>query len=320
MSSLVLEGICQKIVGECVALRRGESCVLVRDFEATELHRALEAAIRSRGGVPLVASLPEAAYVDGPLAARLETVMRAGDVVLISTREIFPHAPRRTATESGARLLSMCMVSEEMALRALDLDYHQLSRTTKRAAELVSRSSEIVIRSKAGTDIRMNIADRTVTYVDGLALDSGRSTMLPAGVVAVAPSPQTAEGTAILDGSIHGIGLLRDPVAIAVKAGRVETIEGADDAEALRRMFDTADENARCIAEVGLGTNPKATYTGNLVEDERVSGSGHIGFGRNTHLGGDIESVLHTDATLRRPTIYLDGETIIDGGRLLFRD
>lgn len=317
MGVLGLEQICQKIIGECVGLKEGESCLLVRDFDPTELHSALEAAVRHYGGIPIVISLPERAYLSGPLPARLETAMLSGDVVIINTKELFPHAPRRSATNTGARLLSMCMVSEEMALRALDLDYDQLSRVTSRAADSLSHSSEIVLRSRAGTDIRMNIRNRAVTYVDGLALDSGRSTMLPAGVIAVAPSRETAEGRLVLDGSIHGLGLLRDPVFMTVKKGRVAVIEGGEQARELSSMLDAADENARCIAEVGLGTNPKAIYTGNLVEDERVRGSGHIGFGRNTHLGGHIESILHTDATIRKPSIYIDGQTIVDEGRLL---
>ena len=317
MSVASLEGICHKIICECVALKQGESCLLVRDFDQTELHRALEAAIRDYGGLPIVMSLPDNAYLDGSLPSRLETAMLSGDVVIINTKEIFPHAPRRSATNAGARLLSMCMVSADMALRALDLDYDQLARVTRRAADLLARSSEIVIRSEAGTDIRMDTTDRPVTYLDGLAREPGKSTGLPAGVVALAPRPDTADGQVILDGSIHDIGLLREPVALTVKKGRVETIDGGEEATALLRMLDGADENARFVAEVGLGTNHKATYTGNLVEDERVSGSGHIGFGRNTHLGGQIESMLHTDATIRKPSIYIDGEAIVEEGRLL---
>src|SRR4030042_3288161 len=108
MSALAVEQICQKIVGECVGLKKGESCLLIRDFDTTELHRALEAAIRNNGGIPIVVSIPETAYVAGPLPPRLETAMTSGDVVLINTKEIFPHGPRRPATDAGARLLSMC--------------------------------------------------------------------------------------------------------------------------------------------------------------------------------------------------------------------
>jgi len=317
MDALTLEQVCLQVVNDCTNLDSGEFCLLVKDYETSELHRGLEAAIRGCGATPLILSLPEETYVEGPPSEKLERVMKSADVVLICTKEIFPHALRRAATKTGARLLSMCTVTEEMALRTLPVDYGQLSRVTKRAAELFSQASEVLIKSRAGTEIRMDIGGRQVTHVDGLALEPGSSTMLPAGVVALAPVPETAEGRVILDGSIHHIGLLRQPVVLTVKSGRVQAIEGGEEAEELRGMLDGADENAWCVAEVGLGTNPSAAYIGNLVEDERVGGSGHIGFGRNTHLGGDIESTLHTDATIRTPSIYLDGEAIVSEGRLV---
>ncbi len=317
MSAPTIEQVCQKIVAECLRLQKGEFCVLLKDLETSNLHRGLEAAIRSRGGIPFVLGLPEAAYLSGPVSPRLLAAMTSGDAVLINTRELFPQGPRKSATEAGARLLSMCTVAEEMALRALDVDHAQLSQVTRRIASLLSQASTLLVRSKAGTEIRMEITNRPVTYLDGLAWEPGTSTGLPAGVVALAPLPNTAEGVVVLDGSIHSIGLCEKPVALTVKQGRIDTIEGGPEAEALLSMLHSADENARCIAEVGLGTNPKATYTGNLVEDERVLGSGHIGFGRSTHLGGDIKSALHTDATLRKPSIYLDGKPILDEGRLV---
>lgn len=317
MDALTVEQVCRKIVDECTRLDSGEFCLLIKDFETSELHRALEAAIRACGASPLVLSLPEEMYLGGSPPERLETVMRSADVVLICTKEIFPHALRRAATKTGARLLSMCTVTEEMALRALPVDYDHLSFVTKRMADLFSQASEVLITSEKGTEIRMDVTGNPVAYFDGLAREPGQSTALPAGVVALPPLADTAEGRIILDGSIHSIGLLRRPVTLAVKKGRIESIEGDEEAEALRSMLDAADENARCIAEVGLGTNPKATYVGNLVEDERVGGSGHVGFGRNTHIGGTIESLLHTDATIRKPSIYLDGESIVRQGRLI---
>jgi aminopeptidase len=211
----------------------------------------------------------------------------------------------------------MCTVIKEIALRALDVDYGELSRVTRSLADVLSQASEVLIRSQAGTEIHMAITGQPTVYFDGLAREPGKSSVLPAGVVATIPLPETAEGKLVLDGSIASIGLLRNPVTLTVKRGRIEEIQGAKEAQELLRILEAADENARCIAEVGMGTNPKAIYTGNLVEDERVRGSGHIGLGGNTHLGGAIESSLHIDATVRKPSIYLDGETIVSEGNLI---
>jgi aminopeptidase len=316
MNNLTMEQVCRQVVEDCTRLQRGEFCLLLRDSESSELQRGLESAIQQCEAIPLVLAIPEEAYLQGSVSPRLESAMTSGDVILIATRQIFPHALRRRATETGARVLSMCTVTEEMALRALPVDYDELSAVTKRVADLLSQASEILITTQAGTQIRMGIADQRVTYLDGLAREPGSSTALPAGVVALPPLPESAEGRIVLDGSIHSLGLLRNPVILSVRRGRIEAIEGDEEAEKLRRLLDSADENARCIAEVGLGTNPRATYVGNLVEDERVRGSGHVGLGANAHLGGTIESSVHIDTTMRKPTIYLDDEIIVSAGRL----
>jgi aminopeptidase len=317
MNAPTIERVCQKIVKECIGLDKKETCLLVKDLETSELHHGLVAAIRAYGGVPLVLGLPEEAYLQGPLPRGVEAAMVLADVVLICTKKIFPHKPRKVAAEAGARVLSMCTVTKEIALRALHVDYDELSRVTRSLADALSQASEVLIRSQVGTEIRMAIMGRLTVYLDGLAREPGQSSVLPAGVVATVPLPETAEGKVVLDRSIASIGLLKNPVSLTVKRGRIEKIQGNEEAEELLRILEAADENARCIAEVGLGTNPKATYIGNLVEDERVRGSGHIGLGRNTHLGGAIESSLHMDATIRKPSIYLDGQIIVREGNLI---
>jgi leucyl aminopeptidase (aminopeptidase T) len=317
MNARTLEQVCRRIISECTGLDRGEVCLLVKDLETSELHRGFESAILACGGVPLVLGLPETAYVPGPLPKAVEPAMTSADVVLLCTRELFPHAPRRAATQAGVRLLSLGTVTEEMALRTLDVDYEELSRVTRGVVDAVAQASEVLITSRAGTEIRMAIADQPVIYLDGLAQEPGSSSVLPAGVVATLPVPETAEGKVVLNGSIVSIGLLEKPITLTVERGRVTDIQGAEEAERLLAIQEAADENAWCIAEVGLGTNSRAIYTGNVVEDERVRGSGHIGLGGNVRLGGTIESSLHLDATIRKPTIYLDGQVIVRDGNLL---
>ena len=317
MNTSALERVCRKVVGECTGLHSGEVCLLVKDLETSALHRAFESAILACGGVPLVLNLPEEAYVRGPLPKGVELIMTSADVVLLCTRQLFPHAPRRAATQAGARLLSLGTVTEEMALRALDVDYDELSRVTRGVADAITKASEVLITSQAGTEIRMSIADQPVTYLDGLAREAGKSSALPAGVVATLPVPGSAEGKVVLNGSIVSIGLLEKPIILTVERGRVTDIQGEEEAERLLEILEAADENAWCVAEVGLGTNPRAIYTGNVVEDERVRGSGHIGLGGNVRLGGTIESSLHLDATIRKPSIYLDGQVIVRDGTLL---
>lgn len=320
MNAPSIKQVCRKIVTECIRLKQRETCLLIGDLEASKLVQGLEAAIAASKAVPLVFRLAEADYLNGPIPQELERAILGADVILICTQGIFPHRPRRLAAEAGARVLSLCSVTEEMALRSLDVDYDQLSQVTRDRADALSQASEVLIRSKAGTEIHMAITNRPAVYLDGLAREPGEASALPAGVVAALPLPESAEGRVVLTGSIASIGLLKAPVTVTVKKGRITDIRGRAEAERLLEILAAGDENSRCIAEVGFGTNPKASYIGNLVEDERVRGSGHIGLGGNTHLGGMIESSLHIDATIRKPSIYLDGESIVSEGNLTIRE
>jgi len=304
-----------RVVRECTAVEKGERCLLVTDHGDTGIRRALEGAVRSCGGTLAVAELSAGDYRDGRVPAGLGEEMASAEVVYVLTRGIFPHRPRREAARAGARVLSLCMVDDTMALRALDVDYAELSRATRKLAEILSSAGEALVTTPSGTELRFGLGGGPVLWIDGLAREPGQASALPAGVAAVLPFPGTAAGRIVLDGSLASVGLLEEPVVLEVEGGRVVEIRGGAAAGVLRRAL-RQDANASFVAEFGMGTNPRAARTGNLVEDERVRGSAHFGFGGNVHLGGTVASSVHLDGTLREPTVYLDSRPIVKDGKL----
>ncbi|MEM2832734.1 MAG: aminopeptidase [Candidatus Caldarchaeum sp.] len=312
-----LQELCLRVLDQCVAIGKGESCLLITDLRASSLSHALGKAVLVRGGVLSVLSLPKEVYTKEPLPRNVEAALTSSEVVVIHTRYLFPQQPRRLAAKAGARVLSLCAVTEDMALRALNVDYDKLSTITHKLAEMFACAQEIHIKSGNGKEFCAKIANQPVIYLDGVVRMPGQISALPAGVVATLPIPGSAQGRVVLNGSLTGFGLLDEPVVLEVKSGRVVRISGGKEAKKLERLLRNADEGAWHVAEIGLGTNPKAVYTGNLVEDERVLGSAHVGLGRNTHLGGMIKSSLHLDGTIRYPYVYLDGKLIACNGSLV---
>ena len=71
----------------------------------------------------------------------------------------------------------------------------------------------------------------------------------------------------------------------------------------------------RNVAELGIGTNPKAKITGEVLEDEKVMGTCHIAFGNNRHFGGNVDVPFHVDFVIRNPTIYADNILIMNNGK-----
>ncbi|MBA3064791.1 hypothetical protein FP803_05115 [Candidatus Woesearchaeota archaeon] len=67
----------------------------------------------------------------------------------------------------------------------------------------------------------------------------------------------------------------------------------------------------------GIGTNPKAKITGNVLEDEKVLGTVHFAFGNDLSYNGTNNIPLHLDGVIKEPTIEVDGKTIMKNGKLL---
>ena len=123
------------------------------------------------------------------------------------------------------------------------------------------------------------------------------------------------------------------PVRISVKgvqfglgrgmAGRITSIRG-EDAKLVARIEEltSIDEEASIVGELGIGINPEARVTGNMLEDEKAVGTVHVAFGNNIEMGGKNSSRTHRDFHMLRPNLTIefeDGQTreIIRDGRLL---
>ena len=69
-------------------------------------------------------------------------------------------------------------------------------------------------------------------------------------------------------------------------------------------------EQAKNLAEFGIGMNPVAKITGNVLEDEKVKNTCHFAFGTNISFGGNINAGIHIDAVFTKPEIYIDRRKI----------
>ena len=152
------------------------------------------------------------------------------------------------------------------------------------------------------------------------------------------------EGTIVYDGSMtfsDGDSILETPITCKVEKGFVTDISGGAEARRLLKTIMEAElrpfvlekegklpqgqagvykKNARNIGELGIGLNPAANITGNMLEDEKAFHTCHFAIGEN--YDNDAPSLIHLDGVVREPTIVLtygDGttRTILENGVLL---
>ena len=71
----------------------------------------------------------------------------------------------------------------------------------------------------------------------------------------------------------------------------------------------------RNLAELGIGTNDRATLTGNILEDEKILGTAHVAFGASAGIGGTVTVPIHLDVVVLEPSLTIGGTPVLDAGR-----
>jgi leucyl aminopeptidase (aminopeptidase T) len=239
-------------------------------------------------------------------------------VICILTNKSLSHTTaRKEASKAGARIASMPTFEESM-LPALDIDYDEMNILTNRLADLIDAGSTIRLVKDDGTDLSFSIKGRKGHGRSaGIIHKPGNYSNLPDGECFVAPVEGSANGMFIVDGSVAREGMVDKPMKVTVKDGFATALEGGTVAESLLKTLKSKGKNAFNIAEFGIGTNPKAKITGNLLEDEKVLGTIHIAFGNNTGFGGNTEVQLHIDCLVTKPTFFIDDKKIMDQGKFI---
>ena len=302
-------------VRTCLAVKEGEQVLVVTDTGKTRIAEALAYASRAVGAeVSVIVMLPRERSGVEPPKPVAEAMMGADVIFMPTTRSLTHTEARRRATEAGARIASMPGITEDMmSTGAMTADYEQVAALTEAVARALEGGREVHITTPSGTDLTMSIEGRGVLRDTGLYHRPGDFGNLPAGEVCLAPVEGTTEGILVIDrmGSV-----VTRPLKVRVERGRAVEFEGPD-AERLLELLRSADENAFNIAELGIGTNPKARFRGIVLEDEKILGTVHIAFGDNRSFpGGRVASSIHVDGILFRPTVVVDGRTIMRDGKL----
>lgn len=237
------------------------------------------------------------------------------DVAVMPTSKSLSHTKaRRGACEKGARIATLPGITKDVFIRTMKTDWPRLGTFTRNVAAQLSSAKEISIQTESGTNFTFKTGGRHGKADDGMINVKGASGNLPAGEAFLAPLEGSAVGRLVFDGSFPFVGLLDKPFTVDVKNGNVCSISEHTCASHLRRVFKVYGNDARNIAEFGVGTLDTATISGNILEDEKVKGTIHIAFGDNTSMGGTISVPVHLDGVIKNPTVLLDGKVWMDKG------
>ncbi|MDH3267476.1 MAG: aminopeptidase [Ignavibacteria bacterium] len=195
-------------------------------------------------------------------------------------------------------------ITEDMMHRSVNVDYHKMSAVSDSLLAKLQKAVKINITTEEGTNLILGVKDRPFTGEVGLI--QGELINLPCGEVYCAPLETEADGVVLFNASIGDIGLLKTPLKVYLEKGRITKFDSEDNnlINEISRL-QNIDEDSMVIGELGIGVNPGAVITGNMLEDEKALGTAHIAFGNNEDFpgGGKNKSKIHRDYLFYRPTI-----------------
>ncbi|GMO54181.1 MAG: aminopeptidase [Termitinemataceae bacterium] len=227
-------------------------------------------------------------------------------------------------------------VTIDSFLRTVPIDYALLKKRCAFINAILDRAIFVHVTSPGGTDIMVGVEGRLAKADDGDFSFMGAGGNLPAGESFISPQNGTSCGTIVFDGSIslHNCDIIiKEPIICNLQNGFITNIDGGREAEMLSETILLAEENSlefertgriikglgelykknsRALGELGIGLNPNAKISGNMLEDEKAFCTCHFAIGQN--YDEDAPSLIHLDGLVCNPTITAinsDGSEVV---------
>jgi len=320
------------VIEELLKLKPEETLIITADTESDmRVVTATAAAAFAVGAKPVVVITPtplgvgKAADPMLPVKALAATLKEADAWVEYNNQWLLYSTVWEEAIENNKKLRHLCLVGmhSDMMIRCIGrIDFPTLKTFQERFTEMLKHARHIKITTPGGTNVEFDVhPQRPILCRTGYADKPGY--WMLAGQISMAPIFESINGIIVFDGSVYPpIGLLRTPIKLHVKEGKIVKVEGGPDAavfESWLKSFN--DPNMFLLAHISYGFNPGAKLTGNILEDERVWGAtewgiGYVSKGLAPDIGGRKAS-SHTDGVCLNSTVWLDEKKALDNGRVV---
>jgi leucyl aminopeptidase (aminopeptidase T) len=311
-----LEQAVVTVVERCLRVQAGETVLVVADPDSTAIGEALLAAARAAGGDAVLTILPPNPDRGTEPPAPVAAAFAAADVFIAPCLPSLSHtSARKRACELGHRGATLPGVTADMLARLMSTDFDALAARCRAVAALLTGADEAQVTCPRGTDLHLDLRGRDGISDEGELGAPGAFGNLPCGEGFA--SPAGGEGT-VATSALADVGLTDEPVLLTVRDGALVGADGAGDAA--QRFLDALDAHGplgRNLAELGVGTNDRATFTGNILEDEKILGTTHIAFGASAGIGGTVTVPVHLDVVVLEPSLRIGDTLVLDGGRWL---
>jgi len=183
---------------------------------------------------------------------------------------------------------------------------------SEQVAVLLTNADSARVTCPRGTDLTLVLTGREGISDDGDLTTRGAFGNLPCGEGFIAPIG--GDGVLVAS-SVAPLGLSEpEPATVTVADGRISGAAGGLGPRFIE-LLRAHGEPGTNLAELGIGTNDRATLAGNVLEDEKILGTVHVAFGASIGIGGTVSVPIHLDVVILDATLEIGGTRVLDAGR-----
>jgi len=332
----IVEGVKQAIEN-CLKIRADENVVIITDKETFSIGSALKDAAEKITDKIKFFVMEDFGQRPINFPKEIDNALQDADVSIYAAQGAQGELQsfRMAMIESidanpKLRHAHMIGITPEIMEDGMCSDYKEIQRISRLVYEKVKNAKEIRVVTEKGSDFTGQFSPGIRWVVSDGDIKAENWKNLPDGEVFTAP--ESVNGTIIIDGCLGDFftekygSIEKTPVKIEVVDGRAikESITCDNKkllAEFVKYLFEI-DENSNRIGEFAIGTNTGLTkLIYNLLQDEKFPGI-HVAFGNPypTKTGAKWESKAHVDGVLIKPSIYVDGEIIMNKGTFTLKE
>ncbi|HLC57504.1 MAG TPA: aminopeptidase [Candidatus Nanoarchaeia archaeon] len=303
------------ILEKCMQVKEDERVLVIADTNTEEIGESIfnyAKKIANAEFLIIVAGKMNGEEPDEGVARK----MMGFDVIICPTTMSLTHTKAvKEAANNGARVATLPGITKRIMEESIIADYERIKFVTEKLGGELKNKKMVNIKTAKGTDLSFSIEGRKWVLDYGIINKKRMIGNLPAGEVFIAPVEGSANGVIVVDSFVNeGEEYCRKDAKIMINRGLAVD---CDDKESLLNKYFKTINNARNIAEFGIGTNYQARVIGNILQDEKVLGTCHIAFGNNSSFGGKVYSEMHIDNVIQKPTIVVDKEIIMKDGKIV---
>lgn len=322
-----------KLVSEMLKLKPDETFVITADTESDpRVVDVTAAAAFTVGAKPMVVwtasplGVAKAADPMLPVNALTALLKEADAWVEFNNKWLLYSTPYEKAMMENKKLRHLCLVgmNVDMMVRVIArVDLPTLEKFQDKLRAMTKAANRVRMVTPAGGDVEFDNDPKRPVYSDVGYADAPGSHML-GGQISWSPIFKSINGVIVFDGSVvPPVGLVKEPVKLHVKEGKIEKIEGGEDATTFEGWLKSFNDPLMLrMAHVCYGVNPGAKLTGNILEDERVWGCTEWGIGyvdqtMTVNVDEAIPASSHTDGICLNTSVWLDEKQVFDKGRVV---